>query len=349
MTFHMSFRTGFVWLLAVFTSVDPATAAEPSSELGKLAASMQTGSWAKLETQGYDRELLRVQSHFIYEYTHDGQWDPVTAQMLFVGQGHYSALKFISYSAKTNSWTLRPTPSWWKGDPETGKGPIGHAYDNNALDPQGRILYHHQYNSPFIHRWHIDDEKWIDSLELDRNKYGPGGHSSGLVWFPEMGGLVRGRVNGTIDFHDPKKAEWRIVDAEKRPTGNLHNFIEYSPGAKRVIFGGGNGSNDVYSLDPSGQVETLAKPPLDDLNSTHRFVITVDPVSGEFLVIKWGNREANGPLYGFDSLKNEWRQISATVTPQGFMIGTPVANHGVVMICTYRPEEVWLYKHAPRK
>ena len=39
---------------------------------------------------------------------------------------------------------LRETPPWWKGDAQTGKGPIGHAYYNNAIDPTRGVFYLHQ-------------------------------------------------------------------------------------------------------------------------------------------------------------------------------------------------------------
>src|SRR5438034_226161 len=112
---------------SVLVGVALAPALASGDELAKLAESMRPGTWAELKTEGYTPELLQVQSHHILEYTDTAVWDPKSAQVLFVGQGHYSAVKFIAYSAATNSWKVMPTLSWWKGDPKTGKGPIGHA------------------------------------------------------------------------------------------------------------------------------------------------------------------------------------------------------------------------------
>src|SRR5262245_27040607 len=109
-------------------------AADAPTELAKLAARMKPGDWAELKTEGYGADLLRVQNHHILEYTDTAVWHPKSQQVLFVGQGHYSAVKFIVYSAATNSWKLMPTPNWWRGDAKTGKGPIGHAYQNNTID-----------------------------------------------------------------------------------------------------------------------------------------------------------------------------------------------------------------------
>ena len=111
-------------------------------------------------------------------------------QVLFVGQGHYSALKFIRYDAAANAWKLQETPSWWKGDARTGKGPIGHAYYNNAIDPLRGILYHHQSATRFVHRYDVARDEWTTLPEI------PGaatGHGTALAYFPERKGLVRVR------------------------------------------------------------------------------------------------------------------------------------------------------------
>src|SRR5262245_56946278 len=89
----------------------PVVAADSSTELDKLARSMKPGTWAELKTEGYSTELLKVQNHHILEYTDTAVWDSQSQQVLFVGQGHYSAVKFIAYFSASNSWKLMPTPS----------------------------------------------------------------------------------------------------------------------------------------------------------------------------------------------------------------------------------------------
>src|SRR4051812_11100265 len=75
----------------------PGNASETA--LAKLAAGMKPGAWAELKTEGYSAELLKVQHHHILEYTDAAVWDPTSQQVLFVGQGHYSAVKFVAYAA----------------------------------------------------------------------------------------------------------------------------------------------------------------------------------------------------------------------------------------------------------
>ena len=84
--------------------------------LGDLAASLQPGEWAELNSNGFGYDLLDAGSaHHILEYTEDAKWDPVTKQFLCIGQGHYANLKFITYDDATNTWTNEPKPSWASG------------------------------------------------------------------------------------------------------------------------------------------------------------------------------------------------------------------------------------------
>src|SRR5271156_4293886 len=93
------FRLGAVLSVAMilgWAGASSLPAIEPAkariTELEKVAASMKPGAWAVLETKGYSADLLRAQSHHILDYTGAAVWDPSSQQVLFVGQGHYSAL-----------------------------------------------------------------------------------------------------------------------------------------------------------------------------------------------------------------------------------------------------------------
>ncbi len=102
----------------------------PETELGKLAASLKPGEMKELKTKGYTGSVLKswyswdhdekgtriygAQKMFnvAISWSHDAKWDPVTRQVLFIGIGHYASLKFLSYSADTNTWTLMSVPTW---------------------------------------------------------------------------------------------------------------------------------------------------------------------------------------------------------------------------------------------
>ena len=82
------------------------SSAAPPTVLGLLATTMKPGTWAELETSGYTDALLQAQGFTILDYADTAVWDPSSEQVFFVGQGHYSTLKFITYSAQANAWNL---------------------------------------------------------------------------------------------------------------------------------------------------------------------------------------------------------------------------------------------------
>jgi hypothetical protein len=327
--------------LVFLLSVDCLHGAEPAalseSELGKLAASMKPGTWAKLKTEGYTADLLRVQSHHILEYTDQAVWDPKSLQVLFVGQGHYSAVKFVAYSAASNRWKQLPTPSWWGGDPDTGKGAIGHAYDNNALDPAKGILYFHQSATTKVHRYDIAKGEWSTLPEL---KGAPTGHGTALVYFPEMAGLIR-VLAGSVHYFSEEKKAWSLLK-DKVSMGPYHDIAKYSPVEKAVIFGAGNESKALYRLDAKGEITAL--PPAPILIRISSTVVTVDPVKGDVLVL---DMEKKNKFHTLDIKKNAWQELPDAPLVSGAAV--PVPELGVNFYFTTKPETVYLYKHAARK
>ena len=305
-----------------------------STELAKLAASMKPGAWAELKTEGYSTELLKVQNHHILEYTDTAVWAPKTEQVLFVGQGHYSAVKFIGYSAAANSWKLMPTPTWWKGDAKTGKGPIGHAYQNNAIDPKRGILFHHQSATRFVHRYDIAKDEWATLPEI---KDAAIGHGTALVYFPERNGLIR-VYGGAVHFFDDEKNSWSLLK-DRFTMGPYHNIAKYNAVDKSVIFGGGNGSKVLHRMDARGNVTQLKDAPfVIRISST---MTAIDPVSGDLLVI---SMEDKGRFHALDVKKNEWRRLPDAPIAEG--VSAPIDAHGVTMYFANRPTKVFLYKHA---
>jgi hypothetical protein len=304
------------------------------SELAKLAAGMKPGAWAELKTHGYSADLLKVQNHHIVEYTDSAVWDPRSRQVLFVGQGHYSAVKFIAYAEASNTWKLLSTPIWWKGDAKTGKGPIGHAYNNNAINPDKGIHYHHQSATRLVHRYDIAKEKWSMLPEIK----GAGiGHGTALAYFPEMKGLIR-VYGGAVHFYSEEKNTWSLLKG-KLPMGPYHNIAKYSPRHKAVILGAGNGSKDLHLLDAKGEFTKL--PPAPFVIRISSTILSIDPVSGDVLVI---NREdKNKQFFTLDLAKKEWRQLPDA--PIIDAAAAPIDDHGVNFFFAQRPAKVYLYKH----
>lgn len=328
-------RLQLALLLVTLQLAAPLLAAE-KTELARVAAEMKPGTWAELKTEGYSAELLQVQSHHILEYSDTAVWNPKSEQVLFVGQGHYSAVKFITYSAATNAWKLMPTPSWWKGDPETGKGPIGHAYNNNAIDPERGLLFLHQSATQLVHRYDIAQAEWTTLPEITGAATG---HGTAIVYFPERKQLLRVYA-GTIHAFDEAQGKWSILK-EKIPMGPYHNLAKYNSADKSVILGAGNGSRTLHRLDADGNLTPLAEAPfLIRISST---VVATDPVSGDLLVL---NMEEKHKFWCFDRKKNEWRQLPDAPLTDG--VAAPIPAHGVTMFFAPKPAKVFLYKHADR-
>jgi hypothetical protein len=319
--------------------------AEPANELGKLAAAMKPGTWAELKTEGYTADLLKVQNHHILEYTGAATWDPGSRQVLFVGQGHYSAVKFISYSADSNAWKLRATPSWWKGDAASGKGPIGHAYYNNTIDPARGIFYLHQSATRLVHRYDVARDEWSTLPEIPEAATG---HGTAIAYFPERKGLVR-VLGGTVHFFSDEKKEWQRL-GDKLTMGPYHNFAQYSAPHKCVLLGGGNNSKNLYKLDAEGKIAAL-KDALFEVG-INTAVVTSDPTSGDFLVL-----HMDGTFHAYNPTTDVWKELPIDGMPfttkgNSFdVVAAPVSNYGVTLFFTAPQKglKVCLYKHAAAK
>jgi hypothetical protein len=323
-------------------TVSAAEREEPATELEKVAARMKPGTWAELKTEKYTADLLKVQNHHILEYTGAATWDPTSQQVLFVGQGHYSALKFIRYEAASNSWKLQATPSWWKGDVETGKGPIGHAYYNNAIDPIRGTFYLHQSATRQVHRYDIARDEWTTLPEI---KDAATGHGTALAYFPGRKGLVR-VLGGTVYFYHEEKKEWTKLK-DQLPMGPYHNVAQYSAVHKLVLLGGGNNSKDLHKLDTEGRITALKEAPFEvGINTA---VVTSDPVSGNFLVLHKDDK-----FYSVNPVTDTWTELSTEEMPfkmkgSSFdVVATPISNHGVTLFFTAERKglKVCLYKRA---
>ena len=315
--------------MVLFVSLQ--STAAPTTALGLLAGSMKPGTWAELETSGYSEALLQVQRSTILDYANTAVWDPSSEQVLFIGQGHYAALKFIAYSAQANSWKLMSTPPWWRGDPQTGQGPIGHAYGNNAIDPYGGVFYFHQSGTSLVHRYEIARAQWSTLPDL----YAPIAHGTALAYFPEMKSLVR-VLGGSLQVYREEKQSWSVV-GHNLPMGAYHNIAVYNGPRHSVILGGGNASQDLYEVDARGRIVKLldARSPIR-VSST---LVTVDPVTGHLLVVNAHEKT----FVGLDLERKEWEALPDPPIVEG--AAAAISTYGVTLFLGIRPAKVYLYKH----
>lgn len=308
-----------------------------ATALGDLAAQMQPGTWAELKTNNFDGVLNFPGGNpaaNILEYADSAAWDPISQQFLFIGGSHYESTKFVTYSALTNSWTVMPQPPW------CGCGIQWHSYDYNAINPVKGEFY------VAFQKYNIASKTWSAVPSIPGVTFGRA-HLA-VEYFPEMNGLII-IGDGAVYHYNESTNKWATLASGLGFSG-LHPVAEYNRVHKVVYFGGGDGSNQMFKLDNSGKVTTLKPAPLD-IGIWHT-IVTVDPVSGEYLIF------GNGKLfYSYNIVTDTWKQkdgssipiFNPARDPETFsIVATPVSTYGVVMFVKdyYGQSTVYLYKHS---
>jgi hypothetical protein len=318
--------------------------------MGARAASMQPGTFATLTTTNIAAALSQPgAAGGILGYAEDGAWDPGTRQFFFTGNDHYfgEPLRFIAYSADTNTWRTLSSPPWGSADPI-------HAYDHHAINPATGDMYYRRpgTNIANVYRYRISTGTWTTLPQLNVSEYIE--YAFGMEYFPELGGLVvanggGGANRGAVYLFRESTQQWTTL-ARNLSMGALYAFAEYDPVHKVVLFGGGVGSQNIYKLDASGTVTALGQAPI--ALGTQMSIVTVDPVSGNFLVFGDG-----GEFYVYNIVTNTWQlrpqqnvfdPIVNGTSAIWQVVATPVSTYGVVMFVKFNHSQstVYLYKHT---
>jgi RNA polymerase sigma factor (sigma-70 family) len=338
--------------------------------LGRLAASLKPGEMQELKTIGLNGELTKSWYDWDHDakgtrvygaqkmfhimtggWANDAKWDPQTGQIFFLGGGHYAAFKFVTYSAKTNKWTLEPVPPWldprsksqdcgrW---PKTKAGnkswPRGHSYDCNAIYPGKRRYALTLWGK--LRLYDVDKKKWLKSIPgFNTNSKGP------CEGFPELGGFVAFSRSRKLIVCDPDKGSKRELG--RVPYG-MHGVMEYNPVHKVLVVGGGdsgkNGTRGLALVDAKGKIKRLKDLPVR-VNCTPSSKLMCDPVSGEYIFQEKHQRKVKRKqkVYALHPILNEWKEMEGRRFPNG--IAVAVDTYGVIVICTDR--QVFVYKHKP--
>ena len=310
-----------------------------ASALSDAAAALQPGQWTVVNTGNFNRALLDDGAGYhVFYYTEDVEWDPVSRQLLFVGGGHATDAEFLRYRESTNSWTrTKPAGDFWHSN-------FSHAYDHNAIIPSlGKFFFRQPAYDPSdrIEIYDIPSGTWTRSAAMP---YRPG-CCGGLEYFPELNGLVLANGDAGLLLYDPVANRWSELSGGH--WGDYHNFAEYSPVHKVMIFGGGesSGTKTIFRLNASRQITRLADAP-GHLGTTHS-VVTTDPVSGNFLVF------FDNAFYELNPATNTWRKMSTNAPWQASggiwgVVATPISTYGVVAFAKYGGDnsKVYLYRHT---
>jgi len=236
---------------------------------------MKAGEWRSLSTKNINATLGALgASQTVFGFAENIEWDPVTQQLFYAGGDHNDKAWFIAYDAKSNIWRRIDERSW------------GHGYDHNAIDPTGRMFFYRSFSNPVIERYDISSGNW-ESLPSLEGKIDYISCCVGIEYFPELHGLVyisrEKGANGAALLWNSRSNSWLRLGAGF-PIGVYHNFAEYNPVHRVMLFGGGNPPNSsaIYRLDKNGKIDSLNPAPIP--LGIQQSIVTVDPISGNFLI-----------------------------------------------------------------
>ena len=369
---HHTFPVTLILCLvgAVCSAERPAAnpTAEADNELSKLAAGMKPGEVKELVTKNCNHDLFKMwydweeddikrygsQKMFnIICWNNDMKWDPVTRQILVINGGHYSSFKFITYSARDNTWKLMPVPPWMdprrpdatatgtQGKDGNRSWPRTHFYDKLAISPRHRLF---AVNMDGLYLYNIDKASWSPRIPTSS-----GGKDAFQVieYFPEMNAFIY-ECNWGRDLR-----LWDIEKKEERRVGSfpfgIHGVMEYNPVHKVILFGAGDSNKkagtNLYLLKSDGKVTKLKPPPIH-INCTPRSKLMCDSVSGEYIAKDLHSEKA----YAFHPIRDQWKEIHGLRLPDGESLGVNIDTYGVMMLLTRtggRDFRCFLYKHKP--
>jgi hypothetical protein len=229
----------------------------------------------------------------------------------------------------------------------TGASCVWHGYEHIALDAEGRELYYRPFNSGKVYRYELDSDQWQDSLP-PMPEYSCCGT---LAYFPERKSLLYADGYGLREF-DFRTGKWTLLAGPKTvPMGDYGNMGIYNPVLKAFVFGGGNGSANLYQLAVDGKISALEPAPFP--LSIGKANLMVDPRTGKLLAI--GKLEFEDPFdlfYFHDAAADRWEKVSSpqpigTNSGQNTSIAAaPIPALGAIFILRYDygNPQVFLYK-----
>ncbi|HKW39227.1 MAG TPA: hypothetical protein VJO54_15620 [Burkholderiales bacterium] len=306
---------------------------------------MAPGSWATFPTQFEGKGTLSSlidagDGHRITEYADKMVWFPGRHEIHFTGGGHASNEKTIVYTEIDNTWHDLGTPPWYV----KSSGGAVHGYQHNAGD--GNTDYYLHFGGATIHTRDAASGTWG---VLDTGiRLGSGGAIGALEWFPTFGSgsliIVNGNADGVYRWNG---RSWSNI-ARLPAMGRYHNVAVYSPIKDLMYFGGGNGSQQLYTLSRTGKITPRASCPVGF--GINQSVTTIDPASGKLLlacydkVIRiydpdtdaWSTDTAPPPAFWSGNMYSEGQVMG--------IVAAPVYDHGVTMFIAISGPAIYLRK-----
>jgi hypothetical protein len=315
------------------------------SALSDLAGSMKAGEWRELTTQNILPVLTNTggSSNMIFGYSESMRWDPVSRRAYYLGSDHggdfNEAYRFVCYDEATNTWIRLTQPPWSVSPP--GSYYDAHGYDHTAIDPEGRKLYRRPYNSSTIRVYDIDAGTW-SALPTA----GGSGCCNAIDFFPELNGLVWS-TGASVGLFNRTTQAWASLGTASG-LASTWMVAEYNPVHKLMILT--SSTRNLYKLSDRGRTTRLQNLAVSIYSgSAWNGIVTVDPVSGDYLVFTPDSRQ----FHIYDVTTDTWRQAPNQPSPDmvdGGVAATPVPTYGVVLFthCQRYGQvcRVLIYKHA---
>jgi hypothetical protein len=340
----------FIILIAVAASILNA------SVLSTTAASMAPNSWVEITTTNINTALLSTvpggASGHITWYADEMPWDSSTHQAFFSGSDHIYTYtppgeKTVKYTESSNSWTVIGQAPWAAG--------VQHGYDGSAVDPTRHYFYHHPFTQANIQRFNITTGTW-GSMPAFTFTSDITSCCGALEYFPEMDGLVYigGAENAygsggdaSIYLFKESTGQWTKLASNLRLTGSYY-LAEYNPVLHLILFWS-NGDNALYKMDASGTITQLKNPTISLYNGSTG-ILTVDPVSGDFIGFHSPANTSYTP-YRYNVASDTWTVLGGTGAPNfggGGVIATTIPEYGVIMFASSNgsASHAYLYKSA---
>ena len=244
--------------------VAPASGGGGSTALATQAASMSSGDWAQMSSTPTGLGLFTGQqgsSGVAIAYASKLGRDPNNKKLYFLGCDHGDETLFLGYDETSNGWAEEAASVPWGIE---ASGTTSHGYDHTVYDDVHNKLYHRPYGTLALRRWD-GGTTWATLSHSGSLFYSAA--SAGVAWFPDMG--ANGRIviyqlengsNGGLISVDPVTTGVTVHDSGTSAlagTGDPHCFCIYSPQHACVVFGGGNGSSNIWKMNTSGTITQL--------------------------------------------------------------------------------------------
>jgi len=312
-----------------------------ATPLSSAVANCPIGQFCKVNMSNLTPSIIDATNQTIITgYASKAAWDNVNSRFYFVGGGHLTCVKFVTYDDASDKWTSVVPP--WAPCPNPGNF-FYHSYQHNTFDPVSQRLYVRRFYGGFADVYDVGTQSWsVTASQAEVTVQ----VSGGLEYFPDIDKVVHFGIEnstfGALWAYEKNNNSWsQIGVSNSYATGSYDNFAVYSTKHHFLMFGGG-GSSNIFKVDALGIVSPLTSAPLVINDATPNGTITTaDPVSGNLLVI-----DASGTIHELNlssSAKGDWGVLSVkapfvNATSGGGVYGVvaaQMANYGVIgfLVC----------------